>query len=181
MITTHTNRTFEQSVALTRPDRKAPVQGPRGSQEMLVLDGKVDSFMTDERRFPMQSLKELQALLKSETLADLKLRQAAGRGDDWMFHTNPHDRSDHSCILKVNSQSYDGIDLTWGTTQRATVKGNNATIKSVVWNSGSYDMTHTIHAEKNDKGNFVCTGESYHIREGYDGNLWGNAARIVND
>lgn len=42
-------------------------------------------------------------------------------------------------------------------------------------------MTHTIHGEKNDKGNFVCTAETYQMESGYNGNLWGTVANLLTD
>ena len=82
---------FEQTVTLTKPDKKATVRGPRGTDETLVLDGKVDDFVASESsHFPMRSLKDLQSLINSKAFAGLNSQRRNPRSEDWMFLSSPH-------------------------------------------------------------------------------------------
>jgi hypothetical protein len=179
-VVTVKNRTFtrvEQDVALTKPDKKATVRGPRAENETLVLDGKVDGFIAAEcSHFPMGGLKDLKDLLESKTFADLQARRLRDRHDNWIFHSGPN--TPHSTTLKI-SPGPEGLEVNWGL-QKAVIKHDSVTLHSRTHSLGHWTMDHTIHGEKNAKGNFVCTAETYSFRSGNDGNLWGNDATFLN-
>lgn len=175
------NHRFEQTVSIAKPDKKAPVCGPRGNQETLVLDGKLDEFVAQQSSFfPMRSLKDLQGLLKSEAFTQLRQRQARDASDNWIFHRSPSTPEATPTLSLHQGRLGDPTEITWGA-QKATLAGDTVKLVSRVSHIGSHTIEHTILGEKNAKGAYTCVGEAYHLDMGTSGNLWQGIASVLRD
>ena len=165
----HKSSRLEYSAIVGSPHKSTEVLGPKGKTETLVADGQVDGFLADDHLgFPMLNFKDLQNLLKSTELAELRERNRIGLGPNWQFHTNP--RSGNRTDTLSFRETRNTLELEWGQ-QKAVISGGKATLQSKIVGLYEPNVTHVMEGQLNAKGSYDCVSESYDLID-RSGNLY---------
>ena len=178
------SNSFQQSIALSKPDKKAEVRGPGDVAQTLVLDGKVDAFIGSDSNLTFQSLKDVAKLVNSVEFQERLDESRKGR--PWVPHWTQL-RGDFQVggPERFLEDREGALHIDAGL-QKVRISGDDVALKTDFQgyrDRSDYQGSHLIEGRRNWKHGFDCTGETYNISSS-SGNapisakdMWSSAAR----